>query len=74
MKNKIINIMSDIFDIKRDSIKDSSSINNIEKWDSLTHLNMIISLEKEFNIEFSPEETVEMITFKKIFANIKSKN
>lgn len=74
MKNKIINIMSDIFDIKRNSINNSSSINNIEKWDSLSHLNMIISLEEEFNIEFSAEETVEMITFKNIYANIKSKN
>ena len=36
---------------------------NCENWDSLHHLNLIVSLEEEFEMEFEPEEIAKMTDF-----------
>lgn len=57
MENKIKEIISKIIG-KDFSNKNLEEINmkNIEDWDSLAHLKIIIALEDEFNIEIEPEE------------------
>jgi len=38
----------------------------LKKWDSLGHLNLILEIEKQFNIKFSFDEIVESKSFNKI--------
>lgn len=52
--------------------KDCSQ-SNCEKWDSLNHLNLIVALEDEFDMEFEPEEIAEMKSLDAIVRMIKSK-
>ena len=59
-------IMVDLFEIKEDEITDESSINNIEKWDSLKHMSLIIAIEEQFGIVISADDIVEMTRFAKI--------
>ena len=33
---------------------------NCANWDSMRHLNLIVELESEFDVEFEPEEIAEM--------------
>jgi len=58
---RVINIIEKITNNNLEDI-DSSNINpdNISEWDSLNHLNLILLIEDEFDIEISPEEIVEM--------------
>lgn len=67
---KVIEIINSIIDTP-DSLNGDFIINSIHGWDSLTVINLIVSLEKEFNINlnldyFSTErkvsDIVEMIT------------
>lgn len=53
MDSKIKEIMKQIFN---EDIDDSFSKNDTDKWDSFAHLDLIVRLEQEFNISFSPEE------------------
>jgi acyl carrier protein len=53
MENKIKMIMEQIFN---QEIDDDFSKNNTDKWDSFAHLDLIVRLEQELNISFSPEE------------------
>jgi len=62
--DKIKSIMALVFNIKKNKIKDNSSPDNIEVWDSIKHMNLIIALESEFKITFSNKEIGEMINFK----------
>lgn len=39
---------------------------NLDEWDSLNHLNLIIKLEEMFKIDISPEEMAELVSFEKI--------
>jgi len=36
------------------------SVDTVEKWDSLQHLNLVLVLEEEFNISFSDQEIKEI--------------
>ena len=65
--------MSAVFEIAEENIKDDSSPDTIESWDSLKHINLVIALEEEFENEFSEDEILEMLNYKLILNIIKSK-
>ncbi len=71
MEDKIIKIMEHVF--QTNGLDTECSQTNCEKWDSLHHLNLIVELEDEFDMEFEPEEIAEMKTFSKIKQIIISK-
>jgi len=55
--SRIKEIMVLIFpNLTKEEIRESTARSDIEKWDSLQHLNLIMSLESEFEIQFTPEE------------------
>ena len=66
MEDRIKNVMSAVFEVSVDKIKDNASPDTIVSWDSLKHMNLIIALEEEFNVEFSDSETVELLSYKLI--------
>jgi acyl carrier protein len=66
MKNKIKNIMSAVFDIDKDIIEDDASTTNLENWDSINHMNLVLAIEEEFNIVFDDEEIVQITSLKSI--------
>lgn len=61
---KIKKIMSVIFEIPIESINEDSSSDNIENWDSLHHLNLIVALEEEFGVSIPDEEVGNLVNFK----------
>lgn len=68
MKAKILEILREVLD--DNSINESISQINCEKWDSLRHLNIVISIENEFNVSLEPEEIAEMKSFENILRTI----
>lgn len=54
-------VMAAIFGVDIESIGDESSVDDLESWDSLKHINLIIALEQEFGISF-PDEEVPFLT------------
>lgn len=61
---KIKKIMSVIFEIPSGEINENSSSDNIENWDSLRHLNMIVALEEEFGVSIPDDEVGNLVNFK----------
>ena len=66
MENKIKNVMSAIFNIDVNEINQDSSPDNIDNWDSMAHMNLIVGLEEEFNLEFDETEISEIMNLKLI--------
>ena len=62
--------MGDIFNINVDLINNNSSMDNIENWDSLKHMNLLVSLEEEFDIEFDVEDIERLASFQAIYKYI----
>ena len=65
-KIKIIDIISDILNIKKKEISNKTSINNVQHWDSLKQMQIIIAIEDEFNIKFSEDNLSEANSVKKL--------
>lgn len=73
MKDKIKNIMSAVFDIDKDTIGDDASTTNLENWDSINHMNLVLAIEEEFNIVFDDEEIVQITSLKSIESTLGKK-
>ena len=56
---KVNDIFKDIFDDKNLVITDESTANDIEAWDSLTHITLISTIEEEFDIKFEMADIVK---------------
>ena len=66
LDNHIKNIMSAVFEIPIEEINEDTSPDNVGSWDSLKHMNLVVALEEEYDIEFIEEEIVEMMNFSQI--------
>lgn len=53
---KINGIFRDIFDDDKLTVSAETTAADIEGWDSLVHVNLVISIEKQFEIKFKMEE------------------
>lgn len=73
MKDRVLKILSQVMNVLVEQLNDDSSPDTVENWDSLKHMNLILSLEEEFNIIFSDEEIVEMLSVKIIVETLKKK-
>lgn len=71
MEEKIIDIMRRVFNTQ--DITTSTDQHNCDNWDSLHHLNLIVELEDEFDVEFEPEEIAEMKSVEAIKRIVASK-
>ena len=60
---KLRQVMADVFHIAPETVGDDTSVDTVEKWDSLTHLNLILALEQEFDVSFTEEEAVESLNY-----------
>ena len=73
MESRIKNVMAAVFEIAIEEINEGSSPDSIDNWDSMNLMNLVVSLEEEFNIEFDDMDIVEMLNFKLIVEIIKEK-
>ena len=57
--------------MKINYFKKSFNMNNVDRWDSLKHINLIMEIEKTFNIQFRHNDIVEMTSIDLIVEIIK---
>lgn len=63
---RIKEVMSAVFEVDADSINEESSQDNIENWESIKTLDLIVALEEEFGVTIPLEEVGNMTNFKYI--------
>ena len=73
MENRVKDIISAVLGISMEKINNDLSPDTIESWDSLGHMNLVVALEEEFNVQFSDEEIVEMMNLQLIVEILKEK-
>ena len=73
MKDKVLMIISNIMNVPIKLLNEESSPDNVESWDSLKHLNLILAIEQDFGITLSDEEIIEMLNVQLILEILKNK-
>lgn len=71
MKERVLKIISQIFNVPVEEIPDAASFEDIPNWDSANHLNFIMAVEQEFGVRFSEEQIVEMLNIDLILLTLK---
>ena len=66
-------IIADLFSIPMEAVSPSSSPASIDKWDSISHLNLILSLEEGFQISFTPDEIPDLTSVQAICEKVEQK-
>lgn len=60
VKERVFQIISQVMNVPLGDINEHSSSENLAKWDSFQHMNLVLALEEEFNIRFGDEEIMQM--------------
>ena len=58
--NRLNTIFREVFEDGSIQVTQEMTANDVEKWDSLSHLAMVMAVEKEFRIKFKLKELVSM--------------
>ncbi len=70
---RVRGIAADVLQVPATAITMESSTENIESWDSVHHLNLVLALEQEFDLQFEPEEMDQMHSIAHIVQVIENK-
>lgn len=70
---KLEEIFKDVFDLDVIELNDDVVADDIEEWDSLSHIQLIMGIEEEFNIELSAREVKELADVGEMVSCIQSK-
>lgn len=57
---RVNKVFRDIFDDETITVTDETTAADIEDWDSLEHINLIVALEEEFGMKFTMGEITGM--------------
>lgn len=57
---KLDEVFQDVFDDETIHVADNTTANDIEDWDSLEHINLIVAVETKFSIKFNIGEVNSM--------------
>lgn len=70
---KITEIFREIFDDETIVIEDAMTADDVEEWDSLSHIDMICMVEEEFNVKFITKEISNLNNVGEFIALIEQK-
>ena len=57
---KLHEVFWDVFDDDTIKLSDETTANDIEDWDSLEHISLVVAVEKKFDVKFSMGEVNTM--------------
>ena len=72
--SKLNEIFEDVLDLEEEAnLTDSTTANDIEEWDSLSHIQLIVAIEKAFKIKFTSLEIMKWANVGEMVDSMESK-
>lgn len=56
VSSQVQDIFRDVLDDEKLILSDETTANDVEDWDSLSHIQLVVAIEKQFNMKFSAKE------------------
>lgn len=73
LHEQIRQLVADVLEAPIETIAPSSSPDELESWDSLRHLSLVLAVEQQFELQFTPEEIEQMLSVELIEALVEEK-
>lgn len=71
--DRVRRVAADVLETSSDKITLDSSPETIDTWDSVHHLNLVLAIEQEFDLQLEPEEIDQMKDVRHIMEILGSK-
>lgn len=71
--SRIQDIFRDVLDNEEIELTDTTVADDIEEWDSLSHIQLIVAIEKDFQIKFTSKEILSWKNIGELVDCIQSK-
>ena len=73
--HEIRGVMADVFDLDLDAddVTADTTANDIEEWDSLSHIRLIVAVERKFKVKFTNSEIEQLKRVGDLVALIEAK-
>lgn len=62
LKTRVRAVVAATFGVPVASITADTGSQNLEAWDSMNHIHLIVALEAELGVSFEPERAIELTT------------
>jgi acyl carrier protein len=56
-------VMATVLEIAADSISDDTSMDTVEAWDSIKHMNLVLAIEEEFGVSIPDEDAANITSY-----------
>ncbi len=63
---RVSEIVAALFNVPLEQVTEESSSKSLQRWDSLGHLMLVLELEQQFDVQFTPEQVESMTRVDKI--------
>ena len=71
--NQVQDIFRDILDEESLTLTRETTANDVDGWDSLTHIQLIVAIEKKFKVKFSSKEILSWKNVGELLDSLQSK-
>ena len=66
MSPRLAQLIARVFKVSAESVAPDSGPHSIATWDSAGHMNLIAELEKEFGVQLTDDDVVELVSVEAI--------
>lgn len=66
MDQRLANVLSSVFEIRTEQVNMGLTRESVSNWDSLTQLDLVVSLEQEFGVILEIEDVASMTSVESI--------
>lgn len=73
MEQRVLDIVSKIMNVPIGTVSMDSCSRNVDSWDSLKQMKLVLALEEEFDLEFDDDQILKLNSVKTILDALKAR-
>jgi acyl carrier protein len=73
MDRKLTTVLADVFRLRESEINPSLTKSDVGNWDSLRQMDLVMSLEREYRVDFEMSDIVKLVSVKGIVDVLRDK-